>query len=105
MRRLCLETGRSTISNANPGLHTWPNICRTSLASAKATELRFSTQTLKQSPVAEEKIEDAILVGDIRLPAEVPHGMRVIADIVAATDMPCMCVVMMFSLLALHLRY
>ena len=50
-------------------------------------------QLLGVTPVAEGKIEDAILVGDIRLPAEVPHGMRVIADIVAATGMPCMCVV------------
>ena len=57
----------------------------------EVTELRFSTQTLRQSPVAEGKIEDAILMGDIRLSAEVPHGMRVITDILAATGMPCMC--------------
>ena len=67
--------------------------------------MRFSTQTLRQSPVAEGKIEDAILVGDVRLSAGIPHGMRVIADILAATGMPCICVVMIFSLLALHLRY
>jgi ABC-type nitrate/sulfonate/bicarbonate transport system substrate-binding protein len=43
--------------------------------------------------VAAGEIEGAILAGDIRFPGEVRHGMRVLADIGAATRLPGTCVV------------
>jgi ABC-type nitrate/sulfonate/bicarbonate transport system substrate-binding protein len=43
--------------------------------------------------VAAGEVEGAILAGDIRFPAEVRLGMRVLADIGAATGMPGTCVV------------
>ena len=43
--------------------------------------------------IASGEIEGAILAGDIRFPAEVHHGMHVLADIGAVTGMPGTCVV------------
>jgi ABC-type nitrate/sulfonate/bicarbonate transport system substrate-binding protein len=43
--------------------------------------------------VTQGEIEGAILAGDIRFPAEVRHGMHMLADIGAATGMPGTCVV------------